>query len=122
MIRTASIGLTGLVLAACLGLAPPPAFAQAPLAPGQAPPQFQAVDADRIVATMQVDLLADVLAAEIAASGDPFRPDTPPHAGPDDGWDVIVERVAPQPSSGPTCGGVSGRKGSPEAAISAAST
>ena len=95
MIRTASIGLTGLVLAACLGLAPPPAFAQAPLAPGQAPPQFQAVDADRIVATMQVDLLADVLAAEIAASGDPFRPDTPPHAGPDEGWGVIVERVAP---------------------------
>lgn len=95
MIRTASMGLTGLVLAACLGLATPPAFAQAPLAPGQAPPQFQAVDADRIVAAMQVDRLAEVLAAEIAVSGDPFRPDTSPHASPDEGWGVIVERVAP---------------------------
>ena len=36
MIRTASIGLTGLVLATCLGLSSPlPAFAQAQLAPGQ---------------------------------------------------------------------------------------
>lgn len=96
MIRPASIGLTGLVLAACLGLAAPvPALAQAPLAPGQAPPQFRAVDADRIVAAMQVDRLAEVLAAEVAGSGDPFRPDTPPHSGPDDGWGVIVGRIAP---------------------------
>ena len=69
MIRTASIGLTGLVLATCLGLSSPlPAFAQAQLTPGQAPPQFRPVDADRIVAAMQVDRLADVLAAEIAVS------------------------------------------------------
>lgn len=97
MIRPASIGLTGLVLAACLGFSTPPtpALAQAQLAPGQAPPQFRSVDAERIVAAMQVDLLADVLAAEIAASGDPFRPDTPPHRGVDEGWGVIVARVAP---------------------------
>lgn len=101
MIPPASIGLAGpllarLVLAGCLGLAAPaPSVAQPQLAPGQAPPQFRAVDADRIVAAMQVDLLADVLAAEIAASGDPFRPDTPPHAGPDDGWTEIVARLAP---------------------------
>ena len=96
MIRTASIGLTGLVLATCLGLSSPlPAFAQAQLAPGQAPPQFRPVDADRIVAAMQVDRLAEVLAAEIAVSGDPFRPDSPEQDGPDEGWGAIVSRVAP---------------------------
>ena len=96
MIRTASIGLTGLVLATCLGLSSPlPAFAQAQLAPGQAPPQFRPVDADRIVAAMQVDRLAEVLAAEIAVSGDPFRPDSPEQEGPDEGWGAIVSRVAP---------------------------
>lgn len=97
MNRPVFLGLTGLALAACLGLSAPPApaLAQTQLAPGQAPPPFQAVDADRIVAAMQVDLLADVLAAEIAASGDPFRPDTRPHEGPDEGWGAIVARVAP---------------------------
>lgn len=59
------------------------------------PPAFQPVDAARVAAAMQVDLLAEVLAAEIAAAGDPFRPETGPEADPDDGWPAIVARIAP---------------------------
>lgn len=93
MIRPASLGLTGLVLIALASIAtPPPVLAQpqsgTELGP---PPAFQPVDAARIVAAMQVDLLADVLAAEILGAGDPFRID----AGPDEGWAAIVNRVSP---------------------------
>lgn len=97
MIRSVSFGLGALALVACLGLAaaPAPSFAQARLAPGQAPPQFRPVDGDRIVAAMQVDLLADVLAAEIAASGDPFRPEAGRPGQADEGWTAIVARIAP---------------------------
>ena len=98
MTRPASFGLTGLVLAGALaGLALPAAcLAQPrPLPELGPPPAFQAVDAGRIAAAMQVDLLAEVLAAEIAAAGDPFRQDGGPQAGPDDGWAAIVARIAP---------------------------
>lgn len=97
MIRPASFGLSGLVLAACLGIAAPlPVLAQP--RPGvelSSPPAFQPVKAARISAAMQVDLLADVLAAEIAGAGDPFQPDAGPGSVPDEGWAAIVNRIAP---------------------------
>lgn len=97
MIRPASLALMGPVLAGLLGLvAPAPVAAQPrPLPEIGPPPVFRAVDGGRIAAAMQVDLLADVLAAEIAGAGDPFRPDTRPEAGPDEGWAAIVARIAP---------------------------
>lgn len=98
MNRSVFFGLTGWVVAACVGLSavPAPVVAQTRLGPEhRLPPVFQPVDADRIVATMQVDLLADVLAAEIAEAGDPFAPDRDAEAGVDEGWAAIVARIAP---------------------------
>lgn len=62
--------------------------------PSSAPPQFQPVTADRVIAALRLDALSDVLAAEIAASGDPLG-GAVPGAAPDDGWGVIAARIAP---------------------------
>ena len=72
--------------------------ASAPLPPA-APPVFQPVTADRIAAALRLDALAEVLAAEVAVSGDPLGSATRLPAAPDpvadEGWARIVARIAP---------------------------
>lgn len=98
MIRILSARMRGLAAGALCALAagvggigPQAALAQAG-APGTAP-AVAPVTADRVAAAMRLDLLAEVLAAEIAAAGDPFRLETPDRA-PDAGWAAIAARIA----------------------------
>lgn len=84
--------LSGLVAMPGLPLAPGRAAAQQPDLPALPPAEFRAVDPARVEQAMRLDLLATVLAAEIAAAGDPLRP-LPPGVR-DPRWQAIAARVA----------------------------
>lgn len=59
------------------------------------PPAFQPVTAARIDSALQLRELAEVLAAEIAASGDPTGAGQGPRTGADVTWQQIAARIAP---------------------------
>lgn len=84
--------LSGLVAMPGLAVAPGRAVAQQPELPARPPAEFRAVDPARVEEAMQLDLLARVLAAEIAAAGDPLRP-LPPGVR-DPRWQAIAARIA----------------------------
>lgn len=72
---------------------PGPAAAQQPDVPDLPPAEFRAVDPARVEEALRLDLLARVLAAEIAAAGDPLRPLSPGVRDPR--WQAIAARIAP---------------------------
>lgn len=100
----------GLALSLCLLATLPAGTARAqgagavPMPPGQTvprapdaltapPPAFQAVTADRIAQVLRIDPLAEVLATEISAAGDPTGTTGDPAS--DRGWPPIVARIVP---------------------------
>lgn len=84
--------LSGLLAMPGSPVAPGRAAAQQPDLPAQPPAEFRVVDPARVEQAMRLDLLATVLAAEIAAAGDPLRP-LPPDVR-DPRWQAIAARVA----------------------------
>ena len=85
------LGLLSLGLSPAAGQGVP-----APM-PGTAPQVTAEVTAERVVAALGLDQLAEALAAEIVTAGDPLGP--PPAAAPgqgaDAGWRTIAGQVAP---------------------------
>lgn len=85
------LGLLSLGLSPAAGQGVP-----APM-PGTAPQVTAEVTAERVVAALGLDQLAEALAAEIVTAGDPLGP--PPVAAPgqgaDAGWRTIAGQVAP---------------------------
>lgn len=103
--RVSAMGIGGLIAALLVIGGAQAGHAQAaPLAPStsaptsaplSAPPQFQPVSADRLIRALRIDMLADVLAAEIAASDDPLGDAASPDAAPDEGWAAMAAVIAP---------------------------
>ena len=77
------------------GLSPAAGQGMPPPVPGAGAQAADAVTADRVVAALGLDRLAEALAAEIITAGDPLGLPPPPGQGTDIGWRTIAGQVAP---------------------------